>query len=94
MTSADPRKPPKADARMLKPVLRYQPGAKILRLFRLRWGRNPSCSGFTNRLSVSVLPSLFGFSRDGAQAKGYAEWRCTILGLRVHYQHDHRGVLL
>lgn len=81
--------------RRFKPVLRYQPGAKKLRLFRVRWGRNPSCSGFTNRLSVALLPVLFSFKRDArARAHGFMEWRCTLLGLQFHYKHDHRGVLL
>lgn len=79
-------------------VMHYDSYARILRIGRLRWGRREG-PGFSRKLTIALVPKLFRVSRDVKPSPrttpphGYAEWRVTLLGIRLHYERDMRGVL-
>jgi len=61
---------------------------KLVRLGSFLWGTHPADAGHRNRLSLSVRPALFHFSRevDG--------WRVTVAGVRLHMKRHPRGSLV
>lgn len=66
-----------------KPVLRYAPQERKLRLFRLvwqtgEWQNTSGCPPHSHKLSVSLRPRLFGWQRS------FEDWRLVLCGLEVH----------
>ncbi|GJE43969.1 hypothetical protein [Methylobacterium soli] len=63
-----------------KRVLRFDPTARKLRLFRVMWnvGIVGDGKGYSRKVAVALRPALAGFKRS------YDEWRVTLLGVEVH----------
>lgn len=72
----------------LKWVGRWSPRERMLRLCRLVWRRGEPGrpgGGYSAKLSLAVVPSLFRFTTE------FHGWAVTLLGLRVHYQRSYGG---
>lgn len=68
-------------------VFRADPVARLYRIARLIWdcGVVGDGKGYSNKLSVALMPRLFGWKRE------YGGWIATMLGLRVHYSRSYGG---
>lgn len=67
----------------LKPVFRYAPPERKLRLFRIIHGDDKT----SWKLAVGLRPVLFRWQRD------FNEWRLVLLGIDVHYRASYSGRL-
>lgn len=73
----------------IKPVFRYDPRQRKLRLFRLLWLRGrPGFGGYSAKLSVSFVTRAFGWTRE------YFGWRITLMGLQLHHLRSYGGTIV
>lgn len=70
-----------------KPVMRYDPILRWVRLFRLIWntGVVGDGQGYSSKLTVALTPRLFRWDR------GWHAWTLTILFVRIHYVRSYGG---
>lgn len=72
----------------LKRVFRYDPTARLYRLFRATWIRGTvgDGKGYSCKFSAALRLRLFQFHRelDG--------WLLTLLGVRIHFERSYGGI--
>ena len=73
-----------------KPVMKLDPRAKILRLFRILWivGTVGKGDGYSAKLSFGLQPKGYQFRR------AFNEWILVILGLRLHKKKSYGGYII
>lgn len=71
----------------IKRVMRYDPTQKKLRLFRLLWRRGAPGLPDSAKLSVSLVPCIFGWARE------WSGWRITLAGVQIHYLKSFGGII-
>lgn len=69
------------------PIFTYSPTEKKVRLFAFIWhvGVPGINGGYSNRLSFSLIPSLFRFRKE------LWGWGITLFGFRVHRKKSYGG---
>lgn len=74
----------------IKPIMRYDPSNRMLRLARLMWqrGKVGDGVGYSAKLSIGLRPAIFAFHRD------WDGWRLTVLGVRLHHQRSYGGIFV
>jgi hypothetical protein len=73
-----------------KPVMRYSPNERMLRLCRLIWERGivGDGQGYSAMLSLALRPALFHVRKE------WDGWRFTLLGVRLHFKRSWGGRLV
>lgn len=73
-----------------KTVFRFDPTAKLFRLFRVvrSVGKVGDGVGYSTKTSLSLAPRLFSFRRE---CEG---WMATLFGVRLHHQRSYGGIFV
>lgn len=76
---------------VLKPVLTYERGSRLLRVGRLMWERGTvgDGKGYSAKLSLALWLSRYGICRCWREEDG--GWIVSILGIRFHYVRSYGG---
>lgn len=80
--------PPLTHKLRVKPVFRYSPAEKKVRLGRIMWATGPDSTQpgwYSAFISLTLVPRIFRFER------GFHAWELTILGVRIHHQKSYGG---
>lgn len=72
-----------------KRVMMYDGIQGLFRLFRVMWERGAVGDGvgYSAKLSVALMPKLFGWAREGR-----GSWFLTLFGIRLHYDRSYAGI--
>lgn len=78
------------DAMKYKSVWTYDEREHKIRMFRILWQRGVvgvNKGGYSAKLSLSLVPKLFSFYRNGFG------WRITFIGIQLHHLKSWGGII-